>query len=164
MAEEIRIGKVSSVDYAAGLVRVVYHDKDDSVTAPMPMLANEYQMPKVGDQVVVLHLSNGAEAGVVLGRYWTNKNEPPGGKDGLYRKDLGKEPGEAMIRYEAGTITISAPAVVISGSLRITGDLYVSGKITAAAVTTSGDVVANGVSLIGHTHKESQGGTTEKPA
>ena len=38
MANDIfRVGKVSSIDYAAGLVRVAYHDKDDSVTAPLPM-------------------------------------------------------------------------------------------------------------------------------
>ena len=36
MANEIfRVGKVSSIDYAAGLVRVVYPDKDNSVTAPL---------------------------------------------------------------------------------------------------------------------------------
>ena len=69
MANEIfRVGKVSSIDYAAGLVRVVYPDKDNSVTAPLPMLCTEYNMPKVGDPVMVLHLSNGTEAGLVLGR------------------------------------------------------------------------------------------------
>ena len=50
MANEIfRVGKVSSIDYAAGLVRVVYPDKDNSVTAPLPMLCTEYNMPKVGE-------------------------------------------------------------------------------------------------------------------
>ena len=65
MANDIfRVGKVSSIDYAAGLVRVAYHDKDDSVTAPLPMLCTEYNMPQVGDPVMVLHLSNGTEAGL----------------------------------------------------------------------------------------------------
>ena len=42
MANEIfRVGKVSSIDYAAGLVRVAYHDKDDSVTQPIPMLSDD---------------------------------------------------------------------------------------------------------------------------
>lgn len=163
MAETIRVGKVSSVDYATGLVRVVYHDKDDSVTAPMPMLANEYYMPKVDDQVIVLHLSNGTEAGVVLGKYWTGKNLPPEGKAGLFRKDLGTTPGEAMIRYDGGTLTIQAASVVISGDLSITGKLSVLGTINAAEVSTSGDVVANTISLIDHKHTESTGGKTEKP-
>lgn len=78
MANEIfRVGKVSSIDYAAGLVRVVYPDKDNSVTAPLPMLCTEYNMPKVGDPVMVLHLSNGTEAGLVLGRYWSGNHKPP---------------------------------------------------------------------------------------
>lgn len=78
MANEIfRVGKVSSIDYAAGLVRVVYPDKDNSVTAPLPMLCTEYNMPKVGDPVMVLHLSNGTEAGLVLGRYWSGNNQTP---------------------------------------------------------------------------------------
>lgn len=94
MANEIfRVGKVSSIDYAAGLVRVVYPDKDNSVTAPLPMLCTEYNMPKVGDPVMVLHLSNGTEAGLVLGRYWSGNNKPPEGAEGLYRKDLGRTPG-----------------------------------------------------------------------
>lgn len=78
MANDIfRVGKVSSIDYAAGLVRVAYPDKDNSVTAPLPMLCTEYNMPQVGDPVMVLHLSNGTEAGLVLGRYWSNNNKPP---------------------------------------------------------------------------------------
>lgn len=96
MANDIfRVGKVSSIDYAAGLVRVAYHDKDDSVTAPLPMLCTEYNMPQVGDPVMVLHLSNGTEAGLVLGRYWSNNNKPPEGAAGLFRKDLDRTPGES---------------------------------------------------------------------
>ena len=37
MENEIRQGKVSAVNYATGMVRVVYHDKDDSVTREIPM-------------------------------------------------------------------------------------------------------------------------------
>ena len=72
MGNEIRLGKVSAVDHPAGMVRVVYHEKDDDVTRMIPILSTVfsgvYSMPEVGDQVLVLHLSNGTEAGVVLGR------------------------------------------------------------------------------------------------
>ena len=102
MANEIfRVGKVSSIDYAAGLVRVVYPDKDNSVTAPLPMLCTEYNMPKVGDPVMVLHLSNGTEAGLVLGRYWSGNHKPPEGAEGLFRKDLGRTPGEFDVCTDA---------------------------------------------------------------
>lgn len=163
MGNEIRLGKISSVDYATGMVRVVYHEKDDDVTALIPLLSNEYQMPQVEDQVLVLHLSNGSEAGVILGRPWSAKNKPPEGSAGLYRKDLARDPGEAMIRYKGGTLTIQASSVVVNGDLSVTGDLAVTGSITAASVATSGDVVAGGKSLIQHTHTDSLGGGTTPP-
>ena len=99
MDNEIRVGKVSTVDYQPGMIRVVYHDQDDSVTRPIPTLSTEYKMPKIGDQVLVIHLSNGTEAGVILGRPWSDKNRPPESGPGLYRKELGQAIGEAVIRY-----------------------------------------------------------------
>ena len=69
-------------------------------------------MPKVGDPVMVLHLSNGTEAGLVLGRYWSGNNKPPEGAEGLFRKDLGRTPGEAMIRYDGSTLTIQCAGAI----------------------------------------------------
>ena len=45
MENNIRLGKISAIDYAAGTVRVVYHEKDDAVTAPIPLISSEYFMP-----------------------------------------------------------------------------------------------------------------------
>ncbi len=163
MANEIRLGKISAIDYATGMVRVVYHEKDDSVTRLIPLLSSEYNMPAVEDQVLVLHLSNGTEAGVVLGRPWSEKNKPPEGAAGLFRKDLARTPGEAMIRYKGGTLTFQAGSVVVNGDLSVTGSLTVTGAITAASVATSGDVVAGGKSLINHRHTDSLGGGTTPP-
>lgn len=169
MENEIRQGKVSAVNYATGMVRVVYHDKDDSVTREIPMLSDEYNMPAPGDLVLVLHLSNGTEAGVVMGRPWSGKHKPPEGAAGLYRKDLARTPGEAMIRYKDGVLTIKAAKVVEAGNVEVTGDLAVKGNltvtgtITAQSVTTTGDVVAGGKSLITHTHTDSMGGGTSAP-
>lgn len=158
MGNEIRLGKVSAIDYAAGMVRVVYHEKDDSVTRLIPFISDEYNMPEVGDQVLVLHLSNGAEAGVVLGRPWSGKNVPPEGEKGLYRKDLARTPGEAMIRYKDGTLIIKAAKVVVDGDLSVTGSLTVTGTITS-----QGDTVAAGVSVQNHKHADSIGGSTTLP-
>lgn len=134
MADEIRVGKVSAVDYAAGTVRVVYHDKDDSVTPPLPMLADEYHMPQVGDMVLVLHLSNGKEAGVVLGCPWSDKRKPPEVGADLYRKDLGRTPGAAMLRYDGDTLTIQCTGGInidAGGAINITG----GGAITVNGAT-----------------------------
>lgn len=152
MGNEIRLGKVSAIDYATGMVRVVYHEKDDSVTRPVPLISDEYQMPEIGDQVLVLHLSNGSEAGVVLGRPWSEKNKPPEGAAGLYRKDMASAPGEAMIRYKGGTMTIKAGSVVVDGNLTVKGNLTVTGAVTAKEVTAEVDVVGGGISLVNHTH------------
>ena len=81
-------------------------------------------MPEIGDQVLVLHLSNGAEAGVVMGRPWSEKNKPPEGAAGLYRKDLARAPGEAMIRYDGSTLTIKcagAISIEAGGAITING-------------------------------------------
>lgn len=78
MENNIRLGKISAIDYAAGTVRVVYHEKDDAVTAPIPLISSEYFMPEVDDMVMVLHLSNGTEAGVS----WADRGreeQAPGG-------------------------------------------------------------------------------------
>ena len=116
MKGEIRLGKISSIDYAKGMARVVYHEKDDDVTRLIPLLSHEYKMPPVGSQVLVVHLSNGTEAGVVLGRPWSEKNAPPEGGATLYRKDLGQNPGDAMIRYDGSTLTIKC-----TGAINING-------------------------------------------
>ena len=101
MSAEIRVGKVSSIDYPSGMIRVVYHDKDNDVTRLIPLFSSEYAMPPVGALVAVVHLSNGAEAGVVLGRPWSAKLTPPEGFEGLYRKDFDLKPGQCYFRYDA---------------------------------------------------------------
>ena len=68
MAEKlIRIGKVSKVDYETGMAEVTYPDMDNSVTALFPIvnLNEEYKMPEIGEEVLVLHLSNGAASGLI---------------------------------------------------------------------------------------------------
>lgn len=132
MSSEIRMGKVSSIDYASGMIRVAYHEKDDSVTRLIPLLSDEYNIPEIGDQVLVLHLSNGMEAGVVLGRPWSLKNKPVEGAKGLYRKEYGRIPGEAFVRYKDGILTIKAENVVIEGDLTVTGNLKVTGSISSS--------------------------------
>lgn len=135
MSKEItRVGKVSSVNYETGKIKVAYHEKDDSVTREIPLLSNEYQMPPIGSQVLVVHLANGTEAGVVLGRPWSDKNMPAEGGEGLYRKELGTTSGEAYIRYQGGTLLIHAENVVIEGNLSVNGNLSVSGTISGTVV------------------------------
>ena len=144
MSAEIRVGKVSSIDYPSGMIRVVYHDKDNDVTRPIPLFSSEYAMPPVGALVAVVHLSNGAEAGVVLGRPWSAKLTPPEGFEGLYRKDFDLTPGQCYFRYDAaGPESLfhneGDSAVEIQGSqdTRIKGD-------RTAAIEGSADTAVQG--------------------
>lgn len=155
--DTIRIGKVSSVDYAKGTVAVVYPDRDNSVTTGLPMLSNRYFMPEPGDQVLVLHLSNGSEAGVVLGRFFSDKNLPKESGSGLFRIDFDRD-GTAYLRCQSNAVTIKGGTVTVDGNLVVTGSITVSGSVTAG-----GDVVAGGTSLKAHTHTDSLGGSTSPP-
>ena len=46
---DIRIGKVSSIDYENGMIRVLYTDRDGAVTKTLPVVTfnDEYKMPYV---------------------------------------------------------------------------------------------------------------------
>lgn len=162
MAEIIRVGKVSSIDYANGLVSVAYRDKDNSVSQPLPMLSELYDMPKVGDQVLVLHLSNGTEAGLVLGRYWNDKNKPKESGAGLFRMDLNRD-GTAYIKCSNTDITILGN-VTLDGNLNVKGNIKSTGSIVAGdSIIASVDIVGGGISLKNHTHTDSVGGNTSVP-
>ena len=66
-AATIRLGKISSINYTAGKARVVYEDRDDSVTSELPFLALQYIIPQVFDVVVVACFSIGSVFGLILG-------------------------------------------------------------------------------------------------
>lgn len=141
MGNEARLGKISAIDYPAGMVRVVYHEKDDDVTRMIPLLSpvhtGEYSMPEIGDQVLILHLSNGTEAGVVLGRPWSNKFPPPEGAAGLYRLDMDRAPGKCMIRYDANSQELT---IHCDGDIKITAGRKIDMK-AAGAVTIQGATI-----------------------
>lgn len=98
----IRIGKISSFNYPKGTARITYEDKEQSTTVEMPFLCCSWQywMPKVGDQVLVVHLSNGSCAAMILGPIWHNGHRPPEGYEGLYRKEYSNNEGMAYERYD----------------------------------------------------------------
>lgn len=139
MAERlIRIGRVSSVNYESGMVKVTYPDLDDSVTDDFPVfsLSDEYKMPGVGQDILVLHLSNGQSAGVVMGKMWNESNVPPKAGHGIFRKDFGSLLGSAFMEYDenTGVLLIEAPKINIVSrdkSVVIDGDVNVNGDVTA---------------------------------
>lgn len=115
MDDIIRIGTVSSVDLEKGMVSVLYEDRDGKVTQLLPFLApgGEYKMPDIGAKVLVAHLSNGGEMGIVLGPFWNEGNIP--GTRATYHKELA--PGVSF-EYDAGTgnLVITAPHITFMAS------------------------------------------------
>jgi len=109
---ENRIGTISSFDPVTGMASIIYNDRDGDVTQMLPFATfnGEYKRPEPGTKVLVAHLSNGNEMGIILGTYWNESN--PAGSPGIYHKDLGKGAsfdfdGETL-EIKAGHITLSA--------------------------------------------------------
>ena len=152
MSEEkkfIRIGKVSSINYDQGLIRVTYPDRDNSVTAEIPVFSftDEYKMPQVGSEVLVLHLSNGAAAGVMMGHYWNKNNRCPKTGPNIFRKVLAHSYGESYLEYDESSrkLTIYADEILIQSGTKITieaeqSDIHMMGNTQILMETQIGDV------------------------
>lgn len=130
MEDIVRVGKISSIDYGTGMVRVTYSDRDSSTTTDMPYINfnNEYSMPKIGEQVLAVHMSNGTSRGIVIGTMWNQNNVPPVSGEGVYRKEYSNKSGKAYSEYSdaSGTYSIVVPGISLSGkniSLKATSTL-----------------------------------------
>lgn len=145
--DTIRLGKISTINYKDGTARVLYTDRDNAVTAELPLLSFEYRMPAVDDLVLVCHLPNGSAAGIILGPIWNDNNRPPEGKEGLYRKDLDKTPGKCFLRYDGTELQIVAPKLTLTGANSADWD----------------ELLARIEKLERHIHTDSMGGSTSTP-
>lgn len=113
MNDVIRIGKVSSVDYEKGMISVYYEDRTAMVTSIMPVLSNgRYKMPKVGESILVAHLSNGTNAAVVLGTIFNDANVPKSSGQNVYYEELSDN---TMISSDGTDITLKA----VAGSINV---------------------------------------------
>lgn len=78
----IKIGEVSSVDYAKGTARVVFDDDDSIVSNDLPVLQTntlqnkDHAMPDIGEDVVCLFLPSGNEEGFILGAVYAGEVQP----------------------------------------------------------------------------------------
>lgn len=125
----IRIGKVSSINYPAGKVRVVFPDKNNIVTSELPLLSFEYYMPAVNDVVICLFLGNGVSQGFCLGKYYNSTVIPRESGSNIYYKDFFSE---GFMKYDKNskTLTFKASNIVVEGDLKVEGNLEVAGSIT----------------------------------
>lgn len=98
--QQIRIGVVSTVNAAAGTVRVAFPDLDNMVSGELPVLSigRLFAVPEPNDNAVCLLLGDGLGAGFFLGSFYA----------------------ESAPDTTAGA--------VLAGSLTVTGTLYGGGR------------------------------------
>lgn len=116
----VRVGIVSSVNGSACTAKVTFPDKDNMVSAELPVLqigsygTKGYCLPEVNTKVVCLFLPNpsgsGMNAGFIIGAYYTGE-KPPAENDANVRSV--RFPDGSLIKYDNGTITISAAKEII---------------------------------------------------
>ena len=77
----IRIGFVNSFNAATGMASIYYPDRCHEVTDDLPVFApfGLLQTLVKDDAVLVFHLSNGSEAGIILGSYSVEGDVPAAG-------------------------------------------------------------------------------------
>lgn len=111
MQDTIRVGLISAVD-AGGCARVYYPDQGET-TAPLHLFAGhgEYALPQVGDQVLVLHLSNDTSTAVIMGRFWGMADPPP--KEVQYRKQITPDSSATV---NQGIYILRAPEIRFEGT------------------------------------------------
>ena len=97
MAEVIRVGYISSVNYEEGTAQVIYKDRDNSLSPFMPLWSNEFFPPEIDTMVYVVHLQNGGTRGMILIPPYTERHRPPEGVEGIWRKDFGDG---SYLRYD----------------------------------------------------------------
>lgn len=157
-------GIVSQIDAGKHLVKATIPALDDFETAWLPMItpnagANQfYCLPDVGE-LVILMLDARGESGVVLGSIFNEVDTTPTQNAQMWMKKFSngteishdRETGNVVVKTK-GKVSITASKVEINGDVQINGQ-----------VTVSDDVVANGISLVQHSHTGDSGGVTGKP-
>lgn len=126
----IRVGTVSSVNAAAGTVRVAFAAQDDMVTYELPVITRgsknnkDYWLPDVDEQVLCLFLPNTSGRGVcdgfVLGTFYSSVDAPAENSGDVHAVKYGDG---TIIKHDrsTGKLTINATGDI---------DIIAGGKIT----------------------------------
>ena len=126
----IRVGTVSSVNAAAGTVRVAFAAQDDMVTYELPVITRgsknnkDYWLPDVEEQVLCLFLPNTSGRGVcdgfVLGTFYSSVDAPVENSGDVHAVKYGDG---TIIKHDrsTGKLTINATGDI---------DIIAGGKVT----------------------------------
>lgn len=117
VANLIRVGEVTSVDPAGYKARVRFIDQEDTESYDLFILATNtgrkkrYVTPDVGDSVLCLFLPSGVETGFIIGTYYEDDAERPGGSEDV---DVVEYSDGTRIEYDlqSGALTVSGAQLV----------------------------------------------------
>ena len=119
----VRVGKVSAVIPERCTCRVVFNDRDNLVSAELPVLQSSclnnkfYNLPDIDDSVVCLMMPNDPNGGgFVLGSFYHEKNPPPA-----------KVQDTSMIQFGDGT-EIKYDRARHELSINCVGNIKINGK------------------------------------
>ena len=145
-----RFGKVTSVDPAAGTVRVQLQP-EGVLTGWLPLLSPWVGAgwgvscpPSPGDQVFILSQEGDADNGVVVGRTWSEQSPMPS-----------TPVGELWLTHQSGSYV----RLLNNGTISMRGDLHVDGDV----YDRHGSLAALRGHYNQHQHGVPQGGTTTTP-
>lgn len=161
----IKVGEVSSVNYAAGTARVVFDDEDAIVSYDLPVLQRntiknrDYEMPDIGEDVVCIFLPTGSEEGFIIGSFYADEITPPE-SDGNKRTVIFSD--DTRISYDRVThelsITIAGTTTIIADAKSVSVDTPQAVNIkSGSAVTVEG---AAQINLTSQVVNITVGGTT----
>lgn len=130
----IRVGIINSVNPSRGTVDVLFEDKDNQIISDLPLLATEYDMPRVGEQALCLFLGNDIEQGFCLKTFYSEIYPPPVSNQNIYQKRF--DDG-TFIEYRKNTkeLSIQSPnPLTIRGNLNVQGNIFATGTVTASNI------------------------------
>jgi len=116
----LRFGVVSNIKKDS--VSVIVPDKDNTVSAYIPLLANMALLPKVGEPVVCIFEGEGLETGICLGLYYNADFRP---KDEFLVDRKAEIEGKTTMKDELEIVK----NVTTKKNLEVFGDIRYHGTI-----------------------------------
>ena len=123
----VRVGKIATIDYEAGMASVVYADRGDETSPQLPFFSSFYEMPEVDDQAVVVMLTNSRTKGFIIGVPYSRKKRPVKSGKGVFCKEFSDgtsilyDPEKKMLSVDAGkvvAVALTADNVTVKGKLK----------------------------------------------